>query len=693
MKKHLIKLQTGLSADTILVWSLIVCTSIFFCFRIAYHNDFIFDKFIDRDLLRAILGSNHFFSFGAELNGGGRTPGGFLNIFLKLSYSIANNSISGMYIIYCFIHFMTAAALFFVCKKYISNLSALAVIFFYIVNYLVFETYLTIWNPTLGFCFVVFATCLLPLIIIDQRYFLLPILYLILGLATQLHLSNAMYILAITILFILMRVKIPIKFIILSCLVLIGIYLPFLLSLNKDVLFFKSLYVSPFLDWSVYLYRFLVVICNLMGVIVFSPNESLQWIARTNFESSLFYSYRYLLVIGSAFPTLFLIYALTQKPSKDIRVFQILKYLSLINLALIFPVLILSYDNEYIAIRRFLWILPAQIILAAFGFSNFFNKIKINNHKYMIFIGIIFYTFVQIIYVKQNQIETLSPELYSFKKEIIQIAKDKLNYTDYDIQSKIGLITKHDFTTQSNKWEIKNYYSHDGSGLSSLLNDSLKLDNLTEPRNCLMVIRDNDESLFYYKNKNLDYFLKEIVRAPEIVINSVFKGKYGIYIDYKPVALNCISYFKNYYFLPEKNHIMEIFNNKNFENTYLNQFYYDNNLYYLILKMKQMEDYLLGQIFISTQELDKFNGIGYHFDDLNFIYNSQIIFSNLKSEINHEISYNLFNFNDAQKLALTIPLYFKIPRPPNGLYNVKLKGFSKNGYAKDIPIINNYIIK
>ena len=131
---------------------------IFACVYIYTIQDFDFDIFSDRDILRAENPFRPLQIYGAELNlkHGNRVLGGFNYYFIFLIKYLTNNPVFMVYFLLGFI-FLSFYYLLEQFKKEISNFGAcFAITIFFCTDATIFQTH-KFWNPTLGFPFAIFG--------------------------------------------------------------------------------------------------------------------------------------------------------------------------------------------------------------------------------------------------------------------------------------------------------------------------------------------------------------------------------------------------------------------------------------------------------------------------------------------------------------------------------------------------------
>lgn len=129
---------------------------LFFCVYAYSLQDFEFDIFSDRDVIRSLSPFNPLQIYGAELNlkYGNRVIGGFNYYFLFFIQFFTNNPFIIIYIVFSFI-ILSFYYLLHQFKKEISTLGAcFAVVIFFCLDPTIFQTH-KLWNPTLGFPFAI----------------------------------------------------------------------------------------------------------------------------------------------------------------------------------------------------------------------------------------------------------------------------------------------------------------------------------------------------------------------------------------------------------------------------------------------------------------------------------------------------------------------------------------------------------
>ena len=195
-----------------------------------------FNEWIARDFDRAfnIIDGVYIPLAGPELNNGGRLPGPFLYFFLTIPVLI-KYSYHSFFIFNFVLNILSIIGLFIVLKKYFDLYVAGITSGLVSINFLsVVAVYAPI-NPSFIFPFVTIFTWLLLEFALKGNSKVIPFIVLTLSLAIQIHYSIATYFLILIILGLIFRLKVPLKIILASLVVIVVCLLPY--AIHKNMFF------------------------------------------------------------------------------------------------------------------------------------------------------------------------------------------------------------------------------------------------------------------------------------------------------------------------------------------------------------------------------------------------------------------------------------------------------------------------
>jgi hypothetical protein len=192
-------------------------------------DSFFFNEWVARDFDRAfnLFEGLYIPLAGPELNDGGRLPGPFLYFLLAIPLFIQKSFESIAYFNFS-LNLFSLVFIFFVIKRHFGfNTASVFLIFtsIYLPNINVFGYPI---NPSFLFPFISIYIWALLEFFIKKRLNAFPIIFLAVALGTQLHYSIVTFYVAPILLLIIFRVKIPIKYIVITLFSLILVFTPYI---------------------------------------------------------------------------------------------------------------------------------------------------------------------------------------------------------------------------------------------------------------------------------------------------------------------------------------------------------------------------------------------------------------------------------------------------------------------------------
>ncbi len=175
--------------------------------RVFHWDTFLYDMWGDRDLARSAFLGQEFQFNGPELGGtpGARTPGGFYHYLLYVLLQISGDPRFFHALLVVF-DGVILAIIFSIARRALSTPFALLAAAFYATSPVALDHALYLYNPSFSLIFVAVALWLLVRLIVDRRSAVLPWLVLVVALAMQIHLSQALLLPIIVIAVIVFRV-------------------------------------------------------------------------------------------------------------------------------------------------------------------------------------------------------------------------------------------------------------------------------------------------------------------------------------------------------------------------------------------------------------------------------------------------------------------------------------------------------
>jgi len=211
------------------IWFYVCCTLLLLEVIIYFlsGNDFIFSVWGDRALFRTSELSEIFQVAGAELNHGGRTPGGFMYYFLY-PITVFGQTPEAVFLILMFIFVMLVGWLSWTVSQTFGALAGLITAIVMLANATVYELQGQLWNPGISMIIglpgiIIFFRALVSK---DSRF--IPIAIGFYALAAQAHVSWIMPIMGTVIVLLYARIPIRVSTILWSLAVVLVCYSPYL---------------------------------------------------------------------------------------------------------------------------------------------------------------------------------------------------------------------------------------------------------------------------------------------------------------------------------------------------------------------------------------------------------------------------------------------------------------------------------
>ncbi|MBF0587928.1 MAG: hypothetical protein HQL53_02245 [Magnetococcales bacterium] len=199
-------------------------------------QNFSYPIWADRDLLRALELPIHFQTTGAELGGlyGVRTPGG---IYYYVLYGIQQLTTdpTRIYAVQLGSTILALGMFFLLVRRYAGGFAATAAVAFYVGSSSVMTVATKFWNAGWTSFFSIFTLYLLATILIEKRVRRLPLLFAVVAIGAQFHLSTFSQLLGFLVLLALFRVRIPGRSWALAFLVGALLFAPFLAEKGQGI--------------------------------------------------------------------------------------------------------------------------------------------------------------------------------------------------------------------------------------------------------------------------------------------------------------------------------------------------------------------------------------------------------------------------------------------------------------------------
>ena len=170
--------------------------------RILNLSDFSFNLYMDRDIHRIINWDWKYLALGPELTEGSNTPGGGYYVIVKVLYYISFEKISVFYFNVFLLQVFGSCVIFFSLKKFFNQEIALLVLASMMSMTVLFLHFQVLWNPSIGSIFSSFAFYYFLEYFLGKKENALIKLIFFVCLASQCHLSFAIYLIIIPILYI-----------------------------------------------------------------------------------------------------------------------------------------------------------------------------------------------------------------------------------------------------------------------------------------------------------------------------------------------------------------------------------------------------------------------------------------------------------------------------------------------------------
>ncbi|PPR79989.1 MAG: hypothetical protein CFH06_00152 [Alphaproteobacteria bacterium MarineAlpha3_Bin5] len=198
--------------------------------RFLWGDDFIYNIFIDRDLLRGLYLSDEFQYLGSEIGANvARTPGGLMSYFFYTLQRI-NPSPEFVHTVIISLDCLVLLLIPKLFTRFIGRESALFVAALYASAPIVLECLWKLWNPSITPLLSVFIYWSLLVFVIENRQWALPLSFALIGITSQFHVSYLILIpLFLIIIFIFYRRQLATKTILFAFCSFLVTYLPYLL--------------------------------------------------------------------------------------------------------------------------------------------------------------------------------------------------------------------------------------------------------------------------------------------------------------------------------------------------------------------------------------------------------------------------------------------------------------------------------
>lgn len=535
--------------------------------RILHLQNFTYDSFLDRDLYRALVTDELFWLYGSELSGGGRTPGGFQNIYLWALSQLTGSGIMGIHALSLLFSLLTCVYLSHLLSKKISPATGALYLLLSLCSYPSLEQSLVFWNPTLAAPFInLFYICLLLYLTSDtpsQDWALALVGGFSLGLAAQFHTSNNILLFVFILLALFFK---PSKWsqtysnILILTLGYAATLSPYLIYKIRNAGPDAATYVLNsestvlILNWD-YALHFLATFLHPLGLIIPSINEGMQWNYRDDLND--FGVWKFLFVAISLVPFILGAFGGARSLKSKSKSFNGKVLATLIFLVVTSHLLITLGQTSYeLNVRRFLWLFPLILFFSSYGITH------LNRPRLMFALLFTFIT-TQYFFYFQSLHKSRSPETYLYKMELIDYLKSEGRLQDQNISRKIALIAREDYNGIQGPFILKTQKTHDGSGLETLLWTTRKKLGTTPAHQghelCVGTIRANSKEL--ERLAGIDE-VRSFISAvnPELAhkMDNLKFGKEGIYFTYEAPDENCYNYFTNYYYVTAQKRVREL---------------------------------------------------------------------------------------------------------------------------------------
>lgn len=553
----------NLKSDPIF-WGILLLICIFgLLFRFYFFEDFTFDRFMDRNLFRALHPDAFFWSGGADLQGGAKTPGGFLNIYLKSLYNVSGGKIDVLFILNAVLQLIGFFYLAYQVGRHFSRHAGWIFLSLLLANYVALEMYLALWSPTLAIPFSYLAYGFLLKLCVSKNEKYLPLSVLLIVMASQIHLSNLMLFPLVLVALVATETRVRKSYVVLSIMIPLVLYAPYFIELfNSPAGFIIQAQFNPLQKALNHVRFFFESFGNLAGAVFLYPeNLGVQWNYRSLLSS--LGPARHLIPLFSFMPILVSV-AWFRKTSSTAHQSQnaVRLLLSTLAVALLFFVLIpfVSFSNQELNIRLYLWAQPLILMYVAVSLAELWLYLKKSSRKVLSPIFLILLAVCcgsQMFFFSKNIDEQANFDLYSMKQEVVEVARQVYDLTDAQIKKNVGLISRDVYSKDPNSHYINTVREDDGSGLISLL-ESLpprKSGSQDGSNQCVMVIQNEDDfeskkSRFSFEN--LPEFMKNVQDAPAFEVKKIHYGEKAVFFSYEKINGNCINFFENYFYIDEK---------------------------------------------------------------------------------------------------------------------------------------------